>query len=391
MIAVDQAEREILAAIGTAANEALPLAGVAGRVLAQTVTAERDQPPFDRSMMDGFAIAASDRREFRVAGLAAAGSPQQPLASAEDCVEIMTGAPVPLGANCVIPVERTRREGDQIAVDPEAQVAAGQFVHPRASDHDEGTQLLEAGCLLGAAEIAVLASAGLSEVVVSQRPSIAVVASGDELVDAAEPVAPHQVRRSNDYAVQSLLAHRQLATVTRVHVNDDAAEQTRVFGELLEQHDGLVLTGGVSMGRFDYIPKVLAALDVEVIFHKVRQRPGKPMWFGLSRQGQPVFALPGNPVSALVCARRYVVPALQKWLGQSLGHTMAKLSDPLDFQPELTLFMPATTAVDPGVVRPKPTNTSGDFTSLAGTSGIIELPAGQSNFEAGFEGRWFDW
>ncbi len=395
MITVQQAENLILENMPQAGLEQVPVADSIGRVLAETVQAERDQPPFDRSTMDGFALAADDGSEsYRIAAIAPAGQPQSSLGKPGECIEIMTGAPIPAGADCVVPVERVDRDGEMIRLHADAQLTAGRFVHARASDHDAGSGLIAADTPIGAPELAVLVSAGYAQVSVKKLPAMAIIASGDELVDVDQPVAPHQIRRSNDYAMQGLLTRHGLATGTRWHIQDDPAAQLKLLGECLERDDGLVLTGGVSMGRYDYIPEVLGKLGVEVIFHRVSQRPGKPMWFGLSNLGKPVFALPGNPVSALVCMRRYVVPALQKMLGvlQTSYSTELSLAEAVDFAPALTSFLPVDlTAGDMHNAHPKKTNTSGDFTALAGTAGFVELALEQKHFPAGTRVPFYPW
>ncbi len=395
MITVQQAESLILNNLPQAGSEQLPVADSIGRVLAENVQAERDQPPFDRATMDGFAMAANDlQTQYRIAGIAPAGQPQCGLNNSGECIEIMTGAPIPNGADCVVPVELVERDGDWIRLHAEARLEAGRFVHATASDNAAGSQLIAADTLIGAPELAVLVSAGYAQVEVRRLPALAIIASGDELVDVDQPVASHQIRRSNDYAMQGMLSKHRVATSRRWHVQDDPDVQQRLLGECLERYDGLVLTGGVSMGRFDYIPEVLGKLGVKVIFHRVSQRPGKPMWFGISGQGKPVFALPGNPVSALVCMRRYVVPALQKMLGllQTSYAGELQLTEAVNFKPALSYFMPVTLAAgDMQNATPQKTNTSGDFTALAGTAGFVELAREQSHFEAGTKAPFYPW
>ncbi len=390
MIDVAEAETRILQSMSQAPTETVPLAEANTRVLAQPVFAERDQPPFNRSMMDGYALQVNGRRDYRCVGVAAAGQAQQSLAESHQCIEIMTGAPLPEGSNCVVPVEQTQRDGEQVSIDRDTNLKAGQFVHQQASDHAADTRLLDGGTTIGPAEMAVLASAGLQQVPVRRKASVAVIASGDELVDVNQPILDHQIRRSNDYAVAALLERHHVAMVSRFHVADDESKQIQLMGRLIEQHDALVLTGGVSMGRYDYIPRVLESLGVNVVLHKVRQRPGKPMWFGVGPNGQAIFALPGNPVSALVCARRYVVPALTHRLSTSCRSHFAALEVAVEFAPALTLFMPATISSQLTIL-PRATNTSGDFASLAGTDGFIELAANRDQFAAGDVGRWFTW
>ncbi len=397
MITVEQAEALIAEHLTLLPSEAVAVEHACGRVLRETVVAERDQPPFDRAMMDGIAVRSADGvRRFEIVGETAAGSPAGRLVDAGSCLEIMTGAPMPDGGDCVVPVEDIERDGTTAHLNDDATVAAGRFVHPRASDHAAGTRLLAPGCRLGASEIAVVVSAGRPRVEVSRVPAVAICATGDELVDVDAAVEPHQIRRSNDYAVAAMLEDWGFADNRRLHVSDDFAEQTRVIGAALEANDVLVLTGGVSMGRHDHVSEVLHALGVELVFHRVSQRPGKPMWFGVGPDGQPVFALPGNPVSALVSLRRYVLPALERMLARDgeARHARASLTEDVHFAPALTCFLPAVCRVDDEgrlLATPRPTNTSGDFSALAGTHGFIELELATTDFEAGHSASWYAW
>jgi len=397
MITVPQAEGLIAQNVPTLCTERVAVACARGRILRETIVAERDQPPFDRAMMDGIAVAADDRDgRYQVVGEAPAGAPAGRLGRAGVCVEIMTGAPMPDGGDCVVPVEQIERAGDTVTLKEDALLQSGRFVHPRASDHSAGARLLGPGTRLGASEIAVVVSAGMPAIAVSRLPRVAICATGDELVDVDAAVEPHQIRRSNDYALAAMLEDWGYSDCRRLHVGDGVREQTRVVGEALAQDDVLVLTGGVSMGRHDHVSEVLHALDVELIFHRVSQKPGKPMWFGVGPGGQPVFALPGNPVSALVSLRRYVLPALDIMSAKD-GETRrsrAALAEDVHFAPALTCFLPATCAVDDSgrlMATPRPTNTSGDFSALAGTDGFVELEPGKVDFAAGHSAPWFAW
>jgi molybdopterin molybdotransferase len=399
VIEVAKAEALILSNVATLAAQHEPLSACTDRVLAEDVTAERDQPPFDRVTMDGIAIAhrdfAAGTRAFEVVGVQAAGAAPLALARAGQCVEVMTGAVLPSGADTVIPVERVTRDGSRARVEPQAAVAAKQFVHPRGSDRRAGGRVLSAGTRIGAPEMAVLASARRAAVSVVSLPRVAVISTGDELVDVDEPLAPHQIRSSNDRAIETSLTVRKLARVTRARLRDDAAALGASLARLDENSDALILSGGVSMGQFDLVPGVLAELGARLVFHKIRQRPGKPMWFGVSRHGKPIFALPGNPVSTLVCVTRYVKPALAAAAGMPPEEPeLVELAAPVEASPELTYFLPVKVSWSArGSVRaePRPTNTSGDFAALAGTDGVVELPAKRGAHAEGTVVRLFRW
>lgn len=377
----------------------VPLDAAQGEVLRQVITAERDQPPFDRVTMDGIAIRhsayAAGRRTFNVAGTQGAGSAPVPLADDGDCVAIMTGAALPAGADTVVPVERLTRDGATATIEPGYRATAGQFVHRQASDHRLGATLLAPGALLGAPEMAILAVGGSDTVEVARRPSIAIVSTGDELVDVGQPLTPTRIRASNDRAIAAALANRGFIDCERLHLADDFAILEEALAGLLAEQDVLILTGGVSMGEFDYVPKVLEKLGMELVFHKVLQRPGMPLWFGVSPAGKPVFALPGNPVSSLVCLVRYVAPALVAALGAApRPDKVVRLAESVRFEPDLAYFLPVTlnySADGECLATPKPANTSGDFVALGGTDGFVELPRGLTDFPRGYSCLFFGW
>jgi len=379
--------------------ESLPLAQCAGAVLRENIYAERDQPPYHRVAMDGVALdsqaVGAGSRSFHVQATQAAGDAPLTLASAADCIEVMTGAVLPSGCDSVVPVERLKIEHGQAQLAVDVRVEPWQNVHRRASDTQQGALLLRAGQRLRAPEIAIAASAGMARIRVASQPMLAVISTGNELIEPGEPVLAHQVRRSNAYAIVSALREHGFQRVADDHIHDDAGELRARLRFHLETHDVLVLSGGVSMGRFDLVPQVLEELGVRTVFHKVAQRPGKPLWFGVASSGAAVFGLPGNPVSTLVCLTRYVLPALRGSLGQSpeRSERMA-LSAPLTVTPPLTHFIPVRLEQDDwgrDWAVPAPTNGSGDFTALAGTEGFVELPPGPNTYAKGFVTRLYRW
>jgi molybdopterin molybdotransferase len=375
------------------------LAAAGGQVLREAVSAEREQPPFDRVTMDGIAIRhaawAAGRREFTVAGIQAAGAAARSLPDDAACIEVMTGTALPGGADTVIPVERVVRDEGSVTVAADYEPRAGQFVHRRGTDHAAGAPLLAPGTRLGPAEMAILTISGKARVAVGRRPRLAVVSTGDELVAPGEPITPFQVRSSNDIALTAALQARGYREVTPARLPDDELILRRQLGGLLGSCDVLILSGGVSMGKFDHVPNVLANLGMRLVLHKVLQRPGMPMWFGVSPDGQPVFALPGNPVSSLVCLLRYVLPALDRAIGAT-PHPVprVRLASSVSFEPDLAYFLPVVVehAADGSVTAvPRPTNTSGDFVSLGGTDGFVELPRGGKQFNAGYAADFYRW
>ena len=391
MLTTAAAKEAISQALTDFGIESVACDAAAGRVLRQAVVAERDQPPFDRVTMDGIAIRydalARGVRSFRIAGTQHAGDSVLTLPEDDACIEIMTGAVLPVGSDCVVPVERIRVANGSARLEPEYTAERRQFIHPRGSDHRQGTEVLRAGTVLTAAEIAIVASCGLAAVEVGRRPVIRIISTGNELVPPGQPIEAHQIRSSNAPALIAMLHGQGFTDCRHLHLEDDPAVLRDSIGKQLGEAGVLILSGGVSMGQADFVPRALAELGVRTVFHKVSQRPGKPMWFGIGPRGQPVFALPGNPVSTLVCCRHYVLPALFEAGGRaSRKPEWAILAGEVTFKGDLTFFMPVKLESDiDGTLRatPVPTNTSGDFTALGGTDGYVELVREQSYFPQG--------
>ncbi len=398
MITTSEAQEAIRSAMPEFPAEETPLDSASGRILRQTVNAERDQPPFDRVMMDGIALRFADFRrgirQFPVQVMQAAGDVAHSLQSGK-CIEIMTGASLPENADCVIPVERISAEDGAAIIEKGYEARPAQFIHARASDHAAGAQLLAPGKRISPMDIAIIASCGLTEIEVSRTPVVRVISTGNELVPPGTPIAPHQIRLSNGPAIQAMLGERGYADCDHDHLQDDVDVLRERIADHLVDADVLILSGGVSAGKADYIPQVLAELGVEVVFHKISQRPGKPMWFGIGRDNQAVFALPGNPVSALVCCRQYVIPALEAASAATTRPPeFASLASDVTFSPDLTCFQPVrlvSNAAGQVLAMPVKTNTSGDFTALSATDGYVELAKEKSHFPAGtpvFLHRW---
>ena len=379
--------------------ESLPLQQCAGAVLREEIYAERDQPPFDRVAMDGIALDSrgpgTGVRVLRIQGMQPAGDPPQTLEAANACIEVMTGAVLPVGCDAVIPVEQLSVRGSEARLAADLAVVPWQNIHRRATDTHQGALLLRAGVRLDAPEIAIAASAGMARIKVAAQPAIAVISTGNELIEPGDAVLPHQVRRSNVYAIVAALKRQGFGRVADDHARDDLGQLTARLEFHLDTHDVLILSGGVSMGRLDLVPRALADLKVRSIFHKVAQRPGLPLWFGVASSGAAVFALPGNPVSTLVCVARYVMPALFTMMGATAREPQKiALGAPVTVKPALAFFMPVRLESDDEGrtwAMPRPTNGSGDFTALAGTDGFVELPPGPMTYSKGFVTRLHRW
>ncbi|MBW8780702.1 MAG: molybdopterin molybdotransferase MoeA [Verrucomicrobia bacterium] len=402
LITPADAERLVLDALFPLPAEDCPLAQAHGRVLRTPLKADRELPPFDRVTMDGYAVCSTDIvngiKSFRVTGIQAAGMVPLVLRNAGDSVEIMTGAALPAGADCVVPYEAVSREGATITLDSAGAVLQpGANIHRRGSDAATDDLLVPAGTRLTGREIAVAATVGAGTLSVAQRPSVAVIATGDELVEVDyAALAPHQIRKSNDYALRAaLLSSGLVSRAERFHLRDLPHEIETTLQRLIAGFDVVILTGGVSKGKFDHLPAALAKLGVDRKIHGVAQRPGKPFWFGMTPRHTPVFALPGNPVSAYTCLHRYVFPALDRLAGATpAAPDYAVLAASLRFSAPLAWLPPVVLTTTPDGRRtatPAPSNTSGDLGGLIGTDGFIELPPGPAEFPAGTVARFYRW
>lgn len=362
-----------------------------GSVLAEDITADRDFPPFDRVMMDGIAFRYGDlengNRSLLIQSIQAAGEAPQSLNDKNSCIEIMTGAVLPHRADTVIRYEDLEiKEGlARINIDIELdRIKRGQNIHRKGTDRKKGDILIEKHHLISAAEMGILSTVGKTVLDVKRKAKVAIIATGDELVDPSKLPEVHQIRMSNAYSIESLLRNK-VADSEIFHLLDDKSILTEKIEQLIEDFDILIFSGAVSKGKFDFLPEVLESLGVNKLFHKVRQRPGKPFWFGVSSSGKPVFALPGNPVSTFVCTLKYVIPYLDACYGLETNELFAVLADDVLFNPELTYFMQVKVENKNGVLSaiPNPGKGSGDLANLTEVNGFLELPASKSNFQKG--------
>ena len=392
MISVSEADRLIGASLPEASvtRTALDSAETPGRILCQDVLADRPLPPFHRVTMDGIAVRAAEvaggRRQFSVAGIQQAGQPRLDLEDPRTCLEVMTGAVLPGGTDAVIPYEEIDIVDGMAILSSAVRVEEMKNVHQKGSDVDEGIRLLQSGARLNGPLCGIAASVGCGEPEVRRTPTVGLVSTGDELVPVQTVPLEHQIRDSNTRALQASLRLHGIHDIRTRHLRDQQEDIREGLAGLLEERDVVVLTGGVSMGKFDLIPEVLQELGIRQIFHKIRQRPGKPLWFGQGERGQLVFGLPGNPVSSLIGLHRYVLPALAGLSGEQPGQPRARLLADHSFQKKMTLFLPVRVEFSPdGVIgaRPVVLNGSGDFASLAASDGFIQLPEDQVTFRTG--------
>ena len=297
----------------------------------------------------------------------------------------MTGAALPSSVDTIIRYEDLSIEDGKATIVADG-ISKGQNIHPKGKDRQEGDSVVQANQVITPAVIGVAAAVGATELQVKKLPRVVIISTGDELVKVAEMPLPYQIRRSNNYTVKSALQTYGIQADI-LHIPDEVATMERQLNNCLQQYDVMILSGGISMGKFDYVPQVLEGLAVEKLFHKVKQRPGKPFWFGKHDNGVHVFALPGNPVSTFLCYHRYVVPWLETSLGVSTKpKAHAVLSQEISFNPPLQYFLQVNLSVNKQgqlLATPLEGNGSGDFANLVESGAFLELPAEQSNFKQG--------
>ncbi|HWR49848.1 MAG TPA: gephyrin-like molybdotransferase Glp [Bryobacteraceae bacterium] len=361
--------------------ETVTLADAAGRVLASPVFADRDWPATPRSVRDGFAVRSSDTPgRLRLAGEIRAGEPASAAVGIGECIEIMTGATIPEGADAVVMVEHTRREGDYI----EAPAAKpGQFINPRASEARRGGLLLEPGSRIGFAEIALMAAAGCSHVSVFLRPRVAILATGDEIVQVHETPLAHQIRNSNAHSLAAQV-RRAGGVPAILPVARDTRDATRALIEQGLAADLLLLSGGVSAGKYDVVEDVLASLGAGFYFDRALIQPGQPVVFGRVNRAF-FFGLPGNPASTMVTFEIFARAAVELLGGQReslLPLTLAPLATPFRHKPGLTRFLPAR--LDSGeTVTHIPWQGSGDVPAIARANVFLVAAADRESWERG--------
>ncbi|WP_276369287.1 molybdopterin molybdotransferase MoeA [Chryseolinea sp. H1M3-3] len=387
MVSVAEAADIIFSNLYKPAVESVPLQNSVNRVLAEKIIADRDFPPFDRVSMDGIAIQFRQweigQKEFVIEFTQAAGDEQKKLLNPEHCVEVMTGAMLPQQTDTVIRYEDLEITNKRARLKIE-KLELGQNVHRKGLDCKQHDVLLTPGILLSPAEVALLASVGKIKVDVFQLPKTAIISSGDELVDVGVIPKAFQIRRSNTYAIEAAM-HSMSWKATQFHFPDDKEILLNSLRTVLNNYDVLILSGGVSKGKFDYIPAVFEELGVRKLFHQVNQRPGKPFWFGASNEGKIIFALPGNPVSTYMCFYRYIKPWISKSMGIDVPGISATLSSDFSFAPTLTYFLQVAVKSELGKLSayPEAGGGSGDFVNLKNVTGFLELPADQTAFSAG--------
>ncbi|ROS17613.1 molybdopterin molybdochelatase [Chryseobacterium nakagawai] len=388
MITVQQAEDIILSQKNDFGIEYIAYDQALGRVLAEDLTADRDLPPFNRPTVDGIAIryTAYEKgiRSFPIKAIQSAGEPSVSIDSEAECIEIMTGAALDNSVDTVIRYE-------DIAIyngiaNLSIEIKKGQNIHLKGKDKKGGEILVKAHQVITPAIIGIASSIGKTSIAVKKLPKIIIISTGDEMVSPESIPSPYQLRRSNGITIQSVLKKYHIEADT-LHLNDDYEEIKKELSRCINKYDVLLMSGGVSMGKFDYLPQACEELGIKKLFHKIKQRPGKPFWFGTSNTQKLVFAFPGNPVSVFMCLHRYFIPWLEKSLeisGCSPG--FAVLQNDIEVPFSLQYFVQVklgTNQLGQLTAESVNTNGSGDFSHLADTNAFMELPLEQNSFKKG--------
>jgi molybdopterin molybdotransferase len=363
---------------------ALPLAEARGCVLAETVRADRDCPPFDRAMMDGVAVRVADAgRKVTCCGEIAAGQVPEGVLTEGTCMTVMTGAACPEGTEAVVPMEEIVQEGSLVRL-PEI-IKPGAHRVPRGSECARGAVALEQGALITPLAAASLASLGKSKVQVIPKPGLALIVTGTEVVAEGQTPENHQIRDSNGPMLEAQAALLGANLGLRIHADDQETSLAQAL-ECASGADVVLLTGGVSVGKYDLVPAELERYDAEIVFHKVRQKPGKPLLF--ARKGaQLIFGLPGNPLAAHFCFDRYVAPAVKKMGGFQFRRARKEgsLAEEVKAKGDRTAFMLARAEEAEGRVKlfPRTGASMADMFTTLDADCYVRLPEGTKKFSRG--------
>lgn len=388
MVRVEEAEKIILQNCKDFGTQIISFDDCLGRVLAEDIVADRDLPPFNRVTMDGIAIHyeafKNGMRLFQIKATQSAGEQPIEINNPDECIEIMTGAVLPSSTNAIIPYEEIEIKNGMATIKSET-VSINQHIHLKGKDKKKHEVLVQANQFITPIIITIAATVGKTSLLVRKSPGIVIISTGDELIEINETPAPFQIRRSNNYTLRAVLKQYALHADI-LHLPDEPTVIKTQLERCIDEYNVIILSGGVSMGKFDFVPPVLENLRVEKKFHKVLQRPGKPFWFGTHAKGALVFAFPGNPVSTFMCFHRYFLPWLKtSWHIQSnVQH--AVLNEDFSFKPSLQYFLQVKLHINEKgelIATPVEGNGSGDFANLLNTDAFMELPLERTDFNKG--------
>ncbi len=387
-----QEAKEILKGLSLARKKVLlPLQKSLGYWTAVPMYAPMQVPSFDNSGMDGYAIAWEDEGESRLlAQVVQAGAFPDFTLEKGTAVRIFTGAPVPQGADTIVQQEWVRIEGDRIFFERE-KLTQGMNLRRAGSQCEQGQLILPEGTRITPGTIGLLASLGIEEVSVVAAPQVSIILTGDEVVELGQALQPGQIYNANGPALLGYLSQLGISDVKVYKVKDDPTEVIRVIGEALASSDVLLLTGGISVGDFDFVKEGLAENGVETLFYKVKQKPGKPLLAGI-KEGKLIFALPGNPASVLTCFMQYVKPSLGQWMGNPAAweHSITyPLATNWEKQVKLTVFLKARLVA--GQVEVLPGQESFNLLSFGSADGLIQINEDQHSLQEGTLVPFYPW
>lgn len=396
MIAVDLAEKLVLEKVSETSIADTDLLSSYSCILKEDIHADRDNPPFNRVTMDGIAINYSSylqgNKSYKIEDTQKAGEVQKKLLDSNNCLEVMTGCVLPLNCNCVIKIEDIDIDNGYAHLKSTLNSLEMQNIHIKGTDYKKDQILIKKNTKILSTHTGIIASVGKSKVKVAKNLSFAIVSTGDELIEPGKTIDNHQIYMSNSYAINNAVKSLGDYKTQIFHIIDDQEILSIQLKNILDSFDVIILSGGVSMGKFDYLPDILQSLNVKNIFHKVKQKPGKPLWFGMFNN-KPVFALPGNPVSALICFYKYIKPFITKSMSDKVIDEYVILNEDFTFKKDLTCFQPVkinnvSGSLIADIVK---INTSGDYFSLSHSDGFIELPGSESFFQKGYIAKFFRW
>ncbi len=390
MITVAEAQKKILDSAVPLGTQTLAIEKALSYVIVNNVVADRPIPPFNRVAMDGFAVNSADFSSptvrLKLKGKIQTGVETDLIVSPGEAVQIMTGAPCPKGADAVVKVENSKVTGDIVEL-TEKKMKPGLNIAIKGEDAPQGKVLIAAGSPLTVAGIAICASVGVHSVEVYKKPTINIISTGTEIVPPAQTPLPHQIRDCNSFTLRTMSAMANLE-VEFLGIGED---DTEIIGSMIRkglEGDILLLSGGVSMGEFDHVPQMLMENGVKKIFHNVKVKPGKPLWFGITKNNTFVFGLPGNPVSVQTCFRIFVEPFIRKLSGQNSPENRfirLPLMEDIPSKSPREHYTPGIMHLHEGVTCIKSVKIlgSGDFSNFEKSHGLIKFPAENNTLKAG--------
>lgn len=391
MISIAKAYGIVLDSVRPLGTVKIPLAESSSYVLAEDIRADRDSPPADKAAMDGYAYAAKDisrsRNSLKVAFEVAAGAPVKRRIGPGSCARIMTGANVPAGADTVVQIEDTIEEKGTVTIDviPEP----GANVRLRGEEARRGDILLPKGSVLGPAQVGICAHVGTANPKVFRKPAVTILCTGEELREAYEKVSSHEIRNTNGPAIRAALEAAGFAGVEYQTVSDNLKSLISRLQKAVAQFDAILLTGGVSAGKYDYVPDAIKAVGAKIRFHKIAMKPGKPHLFATLSQNRFILGLPGNPLAALAGTHEFAIPALRHMSGYPRGECKKPLYMRLAAAVKMTtlrgLFVPVNivSRKTGPVAVPVDWKGSGDLAAGARADGVVYVGKGKTRVPAG--------